>query len=114
MREAPSLALVAELIGAGAAVRAYDPAARAEAKKIFADESRLEVVETPMAALEGADALAIVTEWQEFRSPDFDRLKQILKAPLIFDGRNLYDPGMVGRFGFTYYAIGRGRTAAPN
>ena len=64
-------------------------------------------------AAEGADALCIVTEWQEFRSPDFDRLKQILKSPLIFDGRNLYDPGMVGRFGFAYYAIGRGRTSAP-
>jgi UDPglucose 6-dehydrogenase len=61
-------------------------------------------------AAEGADALLIATEWQEFRSPDFDRLKQILKAAVIFDGRNLYDPAMVGRFGFTYYAIGRGRS----
>ena len=60
-------------------------------------------------AVEGADALAIVTEWQEFRSPDFDRLKELLKSPLVFDGRNLYDPAMVERFGLTYYAIGRGK-----
>jgi UDPglucose 6-dehydrogenase len=107
MREAPSLALIAELIGAGAAVRAYDPAARAEAKKIFADESRLEIVETPMGALEGADALAIVTEWQEFRSPDFAAIKAKLKTPAIFDGRNLYDPAVVKSHGIEYYSIGR-------
>ena len=66
------------------------------------------MIKIHLVAADGADALAIVTEWQEFRSPDFDRLRQILKNPVIFDGRNLYDPGMVGRFGFTHYAIGRG------
>jgi UDPglucose 6-dehydrogenase len=107
MREAPSLALIADLIGAGASVRAYDPAARDEAKRIFADETRIEIVESPMAALEGADALAIVTEWQEFRSPDFAAIKARLKTPAIFDGRNLYDPSVVAAHGIEYYSIGR-------
>src|SRR3954464_15557865 len=107
MREAPSSTLISDLIGAGAAVRAYDPAARAEAKKIFADESRVEIVNSPMAALEGADALAIVTEWQEFRSPDFAAIKARLKTPAIFDGRNLYDPAAVAAAGLEYYPIGR-------
>jgi UDPglucose 6-dehydrogenase len=107
MREAPSLTLIADLIGAGAAVRAYDPAARDEAKRIFADESRVEVVQSPMAALEGADALAIVTEWQEFRSPDFAAIKARLKTPAIFDGRNLYEPADVKAHGLEYYSIGR-------
>jgi UDPglucose 6-dehydrogenase len=107
MREAPSLALIADLVGAGASVRAYDPAARDEAKRIFADESRVEIVHAPMAALEGADALAIVTEWQEFRSPDFPAIKARLKTPAIFDGRNLYDPAAVKAHGLEYYSIGR-------
>jgi UDPglucose 6-dehydrogenase len=107
MREAPSLTLIADLIGAGASVRAYDPAARDEAKRIFADESRVEVVQSPMAALEGADALAIVTEWQEFRSPDFAAIKARLKTPAIFDGRNLYEPADVKAHGLEYYSIGR-------
>jgi UDPglucose 6-dehydrogenase len=107
MREAPSLALIADLVGAGASVRAYDPAARDEAKRIFADESRVEVVQSPMAALEGADALAIVTEWQEFRSPDFAAIKARLKTPAIFDGRNLYEPADVKAHGLEYYSIGR-------
>ncbi len=107
LREAPSLALIADLVGAGASVRAYDPAARDEAKRMFADESRVEIVHAPMAALEGADALAIVTEWQEFRSPDFPAIKARLKTPAIFDGRNLYDPAAVKAHGLEYYSIGR-------
>jgi len=107
MREAPSVALIAELIGAGATLRAYDPAAGAEAKRVFAEESRLQVVDSPMATLEGADALAIVTEWQEFRSPDFAAIKAKLKTPAIFDGRNLYDPAVVKSHGLEYYSIGR-------
>jgi UDPglucose 6-dehydrogenase len=107
MREAPSVALIAELIGAGATLRAYDPAAGAEAKRVFAEESRLQVVDSPMATLEGADALAIVTEWQEFRSPDFAAIKAKLKTPAIFDGRNLYDPAVVKSHGLEYYPIGR-------
>ena len=101
------------LLNAGAQVRAYDPVAAGEAKRIYGDHKGFAVTKNAYEAAEGADALCIVTEWQEFRSPDFDRLKQILKTALIFDGRNLYDPGMVGRFGFTYYAIGRGRTTTP-
>ena len=107
MREAPSLTLIDDLIGAGASVRAYDPAARDEAKKIFADETRVEIVESPLAALEGADALVIVTEWQEFRSPDFAAIKARLKTPAVFDGRNLYDPAVVAAHGIEYYSIGR-------
>ena len=107
MREAPSRALIDELVGAGAAVRAYDPAARDEARRIYADESRVEIVNTPMAALEGADALAIVTEWQEFRSPDFAAIRAKLKTPAIFDGRNLYEPSTVSAHGLEYYPIGR-------
>ncbi len=107
MREAPSLALISDLIGAGATVRAYDPAAREEARKIYLNEMRLEVVDSALAALEGADALAIVTEWQEFRSPDFESIRVRLKTPAIFDGRNLYDPAVVHAQGIEYYSIGR-------
>ncbi len=107
MREAPSRVLIADLIGSGAAVRAYDPAARDEAKRIYADESRVEIVDSPLAALEGADALAIVTEWQEFRSPDFGAIRAQLKTPAIFDGRNMYDPEVVAAQGIEYYSIGR-------
>ena len=114
MREAPSRAIIDLLLEAGAQVRAYDPVAAGEARRVYGDRKGFQISKNAYEAADGADALCIVTEWQEFRSPDFDRLKQILKSPLIFDGRNLYDPGMVGRFGFTYYAIGRGRAAAPN
>jgi UDPglucose 6-dehydrogenase len=107
MREAPSRALISDLIGAGATVRAYDPAAREEARKIYLNEMRLEVVDSALAALEGADALAIVTEWQEFRSPDFESIRMRLKTPAIFDGRNMYDPAVVQAQGIEYYSIGR-------
>jgi UDPglucose 6-dehydrogenase len=109
MREAPARTIIDLLLATGARVRAYDPVAADEAKRLYGGRSDFVLGKNAYEAAEGADALAIATEWQEFRSPDFDRLKQILKSPLIFDGRNLYDPVMVGRFGFTYYAIGRGR-----
>ena len=109
MREAPARALIDLLLKAGARVRAYDPIAAAEAQRIYAGQSAVTLCTSAYEAAQGADALAIVTEWQEFRSPDFERLKEILKSPVIFDGRNLYDPPMVGRFGLTYYAIGRGK-----
>ena len=112
MREAPSRTVVDLLLKAGARVRAYDPVAAGEAKRIYGDRKDFVLSKNAYEAAEAADALAIVTEWQEFRSPDFDRLKQILKTPLIFDGRSLYDPGMVARFGFTYYTIGRGKPLA--
>src|SRR5690348_2744936 len=113
MREAPSRTIIDRLFQAGARVRAYDPVAAAEAKRIYAGHEGFVAARNAYEAAEGADALAIVTEWQEFRSPDFERLKQLLKAPLIFDGRNLYDPAMVGRFGLTYHAIGRGPSVEP-
>ena len=107
MREAPSVALIDDLARAGARVRAYDPAARAEARKLFAGRKSVEIVDTAEAALEGADVLAIVTEWQEFRSPDFRALRKTLKTPAVFDGRNLYDPAALKAEGLEYYPIGR-------
>jgi UDPglucose 6-dehydrogenase len=107
MREAPSRTLIADLLAAGASVRGYDPAARHEARAIFEKEKKVEIVDSAVAALEGADALAIVTEWQEFRSPDFAAIKARLKTPAIFDGRNLYDPAVLKGLGFEYYPIGR-------
>jgi UDPglucose 6-dehydrogenase len=107
MREAPSGVLIADLLAAGATVRAYDPAASREARKIYEKKPQVKIVGSPLEALDGADALAIVTEWQEFRSPDFAALKAQLKTPAIFDGRNLYDPAVVKAAGLEYYPIGR-------
>ena len=108
MREAPSRVLMEALWAAGARVRAYDPVAMAEATRLYGSRPDLALCETMEAALAGADALAILTEWQEFRSPDFEAIRDALASPVIFDGRNLYDPALVSRFGLTYYAIGRG------
>ena len=108
MREAPSRVLLEQLWKAGAKVRAFDPAAMKETSRIFGQRADLTLCSRARETLEGADALAIVTEWKEFRSPDFDNLRKQLKAPVIFDGRNLYDPAMMKKQGFKYYAIGRG------
>jgi UDPglucose 6-dehydrogenase len=108
MREAPSRTLIDLLLKAGARVRAFDPIAGSEAQRIYAGVPGFALAKNAYEAAEGADALAIVTEWKEFRSPDFDRLREVLKSAVIFDGRNLYDPAMVARFGLTYHAIGRG------
>ena len=110
MREAPSRRLLEQLWQAGATVRAYDPEARAEAVRVYGERADLELCEDPYAALEGADALAIVTEWKEFWSPDFAHIASILKTPVIFDGRNIYEPGVVEQQGIAYYGIGRGRS----
>lgn len=110
MREAPSRVLMEALWEAGAAVRAYDPEAMAEAARIYPGQDELTFCETAYGALEGADALVIITEWQEFRSPDFATLKKQLSDSVIFDGRNLYEPETVEALGLQYYAIGRGRT----
>jgi len=110
MREAPSRVLIEALWGAGVRVRAYDPVAMPEMRRIYGERGDLVYAETMEEALRGADALAIVTEWQEFRSPDFDTIKAALSSPVVFDGRNLYDPALMKRFGFTYYGIGRGAT----
>jgi UDPglucose 6-dehydrogenase len=112
MREAPSRVLMERLWEAGAKVRAYDPVAGHETQRIYGDRADFEIVKSAPDALKGADALAIVTEWQEFRSPDFDAIKSELRHPVIFDGRNLYDPAFVKRFGLSYFAIGRGESLA--
>ncbi len=108
MRAAPSRVLMEALWAEGASVRAYDPIAMPEVRRLYGERDDLTLVDSMEAALEGAEALAIVTEWQEFRSPDFDTIRAKLKQPVIFDGRNLYDPSLMNRFGFTYYGIGRG------
>ena len=107
MREAPSTVLVREVLKRGAEVCAYDPVAMGEARRVFGDEPRVSYAEAPLPALDGADALIIVTEWKEFRSPDFGAIKERLKEPLVFDGRNLYDPAVVKEAGLEYYSIGR-------
>ena len=107
MREAPSREIIDGALARGATVVAYDPVAGNEARRIYSNEPRLSYAETPLAALDGADALLIVTEWKEFRSPDFDAVKKRLKQPLIFDGRNLYDPSVVRAAGLEYFSIGR-------
>ena len=108
MREASSRALIEDLFAAGCHVRAYDPVAREEAHRVFGDRSDLVLCASADESLTGADALAIVTEWREFRSPDFDVIRARLRTPVIFDGRNLYDPSLLRRLGFKYFAIGRG------
>ena len=108
MREAPSRDLLEALWEAGAAVRAYDPVAMDEARRIYGERSGLVLTSSAEQALEGADALVLVTEWQEFRSPDFEVIRDALTHPVIFDGRNVYDPGFVTSFGLRYFGIGRG------
>lgn len=107
MREAPSRDLIDDLIISGATVTAYDPIAVYEAKRIYANQPKLELVDSPMDALEQADALLIVTEWKEFRNANFEMIKSKLMAPIIIDGRNLYDPNILKEAGFSYYSIGR-------
>ncbi len=111
MREAPSLAVIDGLLARGATVSAYDPVAVHEAQRVLGERAGLAYAESPTAAVEGADALVIVTEWKEFRSPDFDDLRKRLREPVIFDGRNLYDPDMMRESGIDYYGVGRGLRA---
>ena len=105
MREAPAIPIIERLLERGASVRAFDPAAAPVAKRMF--DSRIELCERSYDALAGADALAIVTEWNEFREPDFDKMKTLLKSPVVFDGRNIYSPEQMRALGFTYFSIGR-------
>jgi UDPglucose 6-dehydrogenase len=105
MRDAPSIVVVESLLKAGAKVQAYDPEGMEEAKKVFAD--RIGYYRRNYDALKDADALVIVTEWNEFRRPNFEHIKQQLKNPVIFDGRNIYDPQELRKMGFVYYSIGR-------
>jgi UDPglucose 6-dehydrogenase len=108
MRAAPSLVVIEELLAAGATVQAYDPVAMGEATRLLGGRKGFDLASDAYEALRGADALAIVTEWQEFRSPDFDRINAELKGRVIFDGRNLYSPELVERLGLGYYGVGRG------
>ncbi len=105
MREAPAVDVVEGLLGKGARLRAHDPVAEKVASRLFG--SRVQLASDPYAALEGADGLFVVTEWNEFRQPDFDRMRDLMKSPVVFDGRNVYDPKRMRERGFTYYGIGR-------
>jgi len=108
MREAPSRVLIEGLWAAGAKVRAYDPVAIEETHRIYGDRGDLVYAESPEQAAQGADALVVVTEWRAFQSPDFEKIKGLLKQAVVFDGRNIYDPKQLEQLGFAYYAIGRG------
>ena len=110
MREAPSRTLIEALWAAGARVRAYDPEAGAEARRLYGARADLVLCEQPYDALQDADVLALMTEWKVFRSPDFARIRTALRMPTLFDGRNLYDPASVEAAGIAYYGIGRGRS----
>ena len=110
MREAPSRTLIEALWAAGARVRAYDPEAGAEARRLYGARADLVLCEQPYDALQDADVLVLMTEWKVFRSPDFARIRAALRTPALFDGRNLYDPASVEAAGIAYYGIGRGRS----
>ena len=114
MREAPSRVIIKALLDRGATIVGFDPVAVEEARRLYAGENRVTFAANPMDAARGADALVIVTEWKIFRSPDFDELKRALKEPVIFDGRNLYEPSVVASHGLDYYAIGRQPRASAN
>jgi UDPglucose 6-dehydrogenase len=105
MREAPAIAVINRLLACGATVRAYDPEASHTAERIFGN--RITLCEKSYDALAGADALAIVTEWNEFREPDFDKMRKLLNEPVVFDGRNIYSPEHMRALGFTYFSVGR-------
>ncbi|TGQ96412.1 UDP-glucose/GDP-mannose dehydrogenase family protein, partial [Mesorhizobium sp. M4B.F.Ca.ET.203.01.1.1] len=109
MREASSRRLLAQLWEGGATVRAYDPEAMHESQRIFGERDDLVFCSNAEEALQGADALVVVTEWKQFRSPDFQKLREQLKDAVVFDGRNLYEPADVEAAGLAYYGIGRGR-----
>jgi UDPglucose 6-dehydrogenase len=112
LREAPARVLMERLWAAGARVRAFDPEAREAAEALYGESDDLVLCDAPFAALEGADALVLVTEWKAFWSPDFARIRATLRGPVLFDGRNIYDPKTVEAAGIAYYGIGRGRSVA--
>jgi len=107
IREAPALTLIGELLTAGVGVRVHDPEAMGNVREVFGD--KIYYADRPYGALEGADGLVIVTEWPEFRNPDFELIRRLLKGHVIFDGRNIYDARTMAQYGFTYYGIGRGK-----
>ncbi|WP_432736232.1 UDP-glucose dehydrogenase family protein [Maridesulfovibrio sp. FT414] len=107
MRESSALAIISELTAAGMKIKAFDPVAHKKAAEILRDNDLVEIVHNQYEVLEGANALAVVTDWNQFRNPDFDRIKDALVAPIVFDGRNLYDPVSMGDAGFAYFSVGR-------
>ncbi|MNI23099.1 UDP-glucose 6-dehydrogenase YwqF [compost metagenome] len=107
MREAPSRVLMEALWKAGAKVQAFDPEAMEETQSIYGNRDDLRLLGTKEEALKDADALVIITEWTNFRAPDFELINQLLREPLIFDGRNLFNPSRLSEKGFTYYSMGR-------
>lgn len=107
MREAPSIVIIRELLALGATIRAYDPVANSEARRIFGDTPELTLTNDEYEAINQVDAMLLITEWRQFRYPDFKRMKDTMKNPVIFDGRNQYDPESLREMGFTYYGIGR-------
>ena len=107
IREAPALVFIEAMLAAGAKIRVHDPEAMANVRELLG--AQITYCEKPYEALEGADAMVLVTEWQEFRTPDFDLMKRLLVQPVVFDGRNIYDEKTMASHGFTYYAIGRGQ-----
>ncbi|WP_271008706.1 UDP-glucose dehydrogenase family protein [Paucibacter sp. B51] len=109
MREAPALVIVQELLRRGATLAAYDPVAMPEAQRLLGDHAGLQLCASAEAALEGADALLLITEWKEFRTPDFDGIQRALKQPVVFDGRNQWEPALMKTLGFEHFAIGRGQ-----
>jgi UDPglucose 6-dehydrogenase len=108
MRDAPSTSIIEGLTKRGAKIKAYDPVAMTEAKKWMSEIEGLEYVASQADALEGSDALVIITEWKEFKSPDFHAIRNTLRSPVVFDGRNLYEPELMASFGIEYFGIGRG------
>jgi UDPglucose 6-dehydrogenase len=109
MRDAPSISIIEELLSRGAVIAAHDPKAMEDAQRIFG--TRVEFCTNNYGCLEGADALVVITEWQAFRHPNFERVKGMMRQPVIFDGRNIYDPVQLRQLGFTYYGIGRTQQA---
>ena len=107
MRDAPSRVVITELVKRGATIKAYDPVAITEAKRVLEGTKGLTFVDNQTQALEGADALIIIIEWKEFKSPDFDAIKALLKQPVVIDGRNLYEPAFMRTIGIEYASIGR-------
>jgi UDPglucose 6-dehydrogenase len=107
MREAPSQVIIHELIQRGAKIQAYDPEAMKEAKRIFVNNPNITYFDDQYSALKDANALLIVTEWRQFRMPDFEKINSLLKEKVIFDGRNQYEPDQMKELGYTYYCIGR-------
>lgn len=107
MREAASISIVKSLTAAGMKIRAFDPVAGDNARKIFETNPLVEILDDQYAVCKGAQALLVVTEWNQFRNPDFERVKSLLTAPLLFDGRNLYSPAFMADRGFAYFCIGR-------